>query len=192
MEINLKDVVYYDITSPTGLRWVQNIYRGQHKSIVAAIKDDQAGYLSTFKYYQIGIQGKVYFTHRIIWELINGPIQDGLSVDHIDGNPANNRIENLRLVSFTQNQRNKGKGKNNTSGFVGVSRMSSLSAKGVELAYWKACWSDLDGNQKTKQFSVRKLGENEAFIAACEARTSALLELNKLGAGYTERHIEGA
>lgn len=36
----------------------------------------------------------------------NGPIPDGLFIDHIDRDKRNNRIENLRLVTWSENQRN--------------------------------------------------------------------------------------
>lgn len=44
----------------------------------------------------------------------------GRVVDHIDGNPANNRRENLRVCSQAQNNQNKGKQRNNASGYKGV------------------------------------------------------------------------
>ncbi len=43
--------------------------------------------------------------HRFIWEAFNGPIQDGLTIDHIDGNKVNNRLENLQLMSHEDNIR---------------------------------------------------------------------------------------
>lgn len=43
-------------------------------------------------------------------------------IDHKDGNPANDRWENLRLATRAENSGNDRKRKTNTSGFKGVSR----------------------------------------------------------------------
>jgi len=53
--------------------------------------------------------------HRFI---MNPP--KGMMIDHINGNGLDNRKENLRIVTSAENSRNKGKFKNNTSGFKGV------------------------------------------------------------------------
>jgi hypothetical protein len=50
--------------------------------------------------------------HRIIWEMHNGNIPDGYVIDHADRNPLNNRIENLRIASRSENAMNS-KGKSN-------------------------------------------------------------------------------
>lgn len=55
------------------------------------------------------------YMHRII---LNTP--KGLQTDHIDGNPLNNQKSNLRICTHSQNQMNKGVGRNNSSGFKGV------------------------------------------------------------------------
>lgn len=44
--------------------------------------------------------------HRIIWKLVYGKDPDQV-IDHIDGNPSNNRIENLRDVSPVKNAQNR-------------------------------------------------------------------------------------
>lgn len=43
-----------------------------------------------------------------------------MQIDHIDHNPLNNRIENLRLVSHHENQKNLKLAKNNKTGASGV------------------------------------------------------------------------
>ena len=62
-----------------------------------------------------------YLAHRVAWLLYYGVDPGDMQIDHIDGNPANNRILNLRLVDHGGNMRNKCKQKNNTSGVMGVS-----------------------------------------------------------------------
>ena len=58
--------------------------------------------------------------HRVVWLWHNGLIPDGLAIDHIDGKPNNNRIENLRAVSHSENMKNRAKSQINTSGATNV------------------------------------------------------------------------
>ena len=48
---------------------------------------------------------KMTYVHRIVWETFMGEIPKNLEVDHVDGNPHNNNLENLRLVTRKQNTR---------------------------------------------------------------------------------------
>lgn len=57
--------------------------------------------------------------HRIIFCMEHGFFPE--EVDHIDGNPSNNRIENLRASTHKQNSTNMKKPSRNTSGVKGVS-----------------------------------------------------------------------
>ncbi len=51
----------------------------------------------------------------------------GMVVDHIDGNPLDNRRRNLRICSRADNQRNQKLGKANTTGFKGVTTPKNLA-----------------------------------------------------------------
>lgn len=53
--------------------------------------------------------------HRL---LLSPP--DGMVIDHINGDGLDNRRCNMRITTVTQNNRNRGKGRNNSSGFKGV------------------------------------------------------------------------
>lgn len=44
--------------------------------------------------------------HRVIWELVNGPIPEGMEIDHIDRCRSNNKVDNLRLVTSSENSCN--------------------------------------------------------------------------------------
>ena len=93
-----------------------------------------AGYLQT------ALLGKPYLLHRIIFSMQNGYIPK--EIDHIDGNRQNNKIENLREVTRSENNWNQKLSIKNTSGIKGVN------------------W-----NKKTKKWSARLkiLGKVKTF-----------------------------
>lgn len=72
------------------------------------------------RYRSLVLFHKRYYSHRVIWEMVNGSLADGVCIDHVDGNGLNNRIENLRAVSLSLNQRNRKKARTNTTGIAGV------------------------------------------------------------------------
>lgn len=57
-------------------------------------------------YIRVRVLGREFRAHRIIWELHNGEIPEGMLIDHIDGDVSNNKIENLRLATRQQNNAN--------------------------------------------------------------------------------------
>lgn len=78
-----------------------------------------AGNITPRGYVRICIENKKYQAHRLAWLHSTGEWPE-LLIDHIDGNPANNRLANLRLASSAQNNRNRAANKRNISGSVGV------------------------------------------------------------------------
>jgi hypothetical protein len=50
---------------------------------------------------------KIFAVHRVIWVMHHGQIPTGLQIDHIDRNPLNYKLSNLRLVSYRENNLNK-------------------------------------------------------------------------------------
>jgi hypothetical protein len=81
---------------------------------------DVAGNINAKGYSTIGICGKVYKTHRIVWLHVTGNWPIGL-IDHINGNKSDNRFANLRDVGAEGNSQNVRKpNKRNKSGFMGV------------------------------------------------------------------------
>jgi hypothetical protein len=66
-----------------------------------------------------GVFGRTRTAHRVVWAMIYGEWPNG-QIDHINGNPADNRIENLRCVCATDNARNAKRRRDNTTGQTGV------------------------------------------------------------------------
>ena len=65
-------------------------------------------------YRRTRLDKKSYSVHRIIYTMFHGEIPDGLHIDHINGVTTDNRIENLRLVTVSQNAMNRKPRKTNT------------------------------------------------------------------------------
>jgi hypothetical protein len=71
-------------------------------------------------YYRVGVQGKKHFIHRLIAEYFIPNPNNKPYVDHIDNNRSNNRIDNLRWVTTSENNYNMSIKKTNKSGVKGV------------------------------------------------------------------------
>jgi hypothetical protein len=78
-----------------------------------------AGNVSVNGYIEIGIDGTSYTAHRLAWLYVTGewPPKE---IDHINGQPTDNRFTNLRAATVSENQMNKKMPINNTSGVKGV------------------------------------------------------------------------
>jgi hypothetical protein len=81
---------------------------------------DAAGRVNNSGHIGVGLDGKRYQAHRLIWSMFNGPIPEGLDIDHRDEVKTNNRLSNLRLATRGQNMMNVSQHKSNTSGIKGV------------------------------------------------------------------------
>lgn len=110
LDESLKEWVIYDPTSGI-FTWKVKVNRS--KSI-----GDKAGAL-VHGYIRIKIKGKAYSAHRMAWFFHYGENPPDI-IDHINGVKDDNRIENLRSASSTQNGRNR-KRWTNKSGYLGVS-----------------------------------------------------------------------
>lgn len=124
---------------------------------------------TNWKGYKTGRFGKTTFlAHRAAWAVYYGEWPKG-QIDHINGNKADNRIANLRVVSGSINCRNKTQRKDNSSGFAGVSWKASCKR-------WQVSAPDQEGGQ-------RYVGIFPTIEEAVAARLNAIE-----GMGFTERH----
>ena len=81
-------------------------------------KNSPAGSLDNRGYLRTKINRRQYLNHRLIYLLFTGELPE--CIDHIDGNKVNNKIENLRKATNSQNNCNAKISKRNTSGHKGV------------------------------------------------------------------------
>lgn len=70
-------------------------------------------------YRTVYVDGKLRLAHRVIWKMTHGE-DPKLFLDHINGDIRDNRPENLREVSHTQNMFNKKTYKSSSTGIKGV------------------------------------------------------------------------
>jgi len=72
-------------------------------------------------YGMFSFTGRNRYAHRYSYALANGPIPEGLSIDHLCHNPGCVRPSHLRAVTHKQNHENRaGADSNNKSGIRGV------------------------------------------------------------------------
>lgn len=109
------------------------------------LKGKVAGHQRKGKGYVIvGADLHHYYAHRIAWLLATGEWPSEF-IDHIDGDPTNNRFSNLRAVSSAGNAQNMSLSSRNKSGILGVhfnthvgrwTAQIRLGAKAVHLGFF--------------------------------------------------------
>ena len=101
-------------------------------------KDGEAGTVSSSGYKIIGvsINKKQYLlkAHRIAWFIYHKEMPPSI-IDHINGDKLNNEISNIRSCTQQQNQMNRPKLQNNTSGYKGVSWASDRKKWRAHIRY---------------------------------------------------------
>lgn len=182
----LEEYFYYDESSPSSLRWKKDMTTGEHNSRKNARAGDEVGSWAASSYNKhngawiTSLKKKRLKVHRIIYRLFYGDLSSDDVIDHVNGNPRDNKIENLRKVSQKVNMRNTKKRDNNTSGVTGV----EFYDRPNRSPYFVACWRDNDGRKVSKSFATSVHGKEGAFIKAVLARNEALEALGD----YTETH----
>jgi hypothetical protein len=126
-----------------------------------------AGRIASTGYRTVTVNGRSCLAHRIVWLLATGHYPVG-EIDHINGDPADNRLANLRDVSSLQNQRNRRLNANNRSGVSGVRWIAKHQR-----------WSAMIGGGHRK----KNLGSFLTFDEAVAARRAG-----EKSRGYHENH----
>jgi len=122
-----KELLNYYYEYKDGNLFFKNLSKGNTSAKIG----DKAGHTTKQKYVLIKVEGKGYLLHRVIYCMHYGYFPK--QVDHIDGNPENNKIENLRAVTGSQNCMNKKISIRNTSGFKNVHWHESMNKWRVQI-----------------------------------------------------------
>jgi len=94
-------------------------------SIKGHVKQGQlAGSWDTHGYWVIGLDGQNYLAHRLAWLWVYGRWPTG-ELDHINSRRDDNRINNLRQATRSQQRHNAPINKNTKNGFKGVTMLPS-------------------------------------------------------------------
>lgn len=169
----LKSILHYDPDTGVFTWKVQTGPRAKIGSI-AGRKDKRY-------HCNIKINNTMYKAHRLAWLYVYGYMPEN-DLDHINRNPFDNRIVNLREISRSCNIRNSGNRKDNTSG-----------VKGVYFDTGKNKWASyIRVNKKAKSLGVYKdfdnavcarlAGEQCLSLSDCYNSSPALV--------YVKKHIQ--
>jgi hypothetical protein len=108
---------------------LQNTFEYRDGHLFWKTTGKKAGWTESHNYDFVGFKGSQYKKHRLIFLFHHGHLPK--YVDHIDNNRQNNRIENLREATASQNSWNQRKRVTNTSGIKGVGWNKKANAWGA-------------------------------------------------------------
>ena len=81
-----------------GLYWIKPVSKYANPKIGNGIR---AGGNDSIGYRIVSIFGKPHKEHRLVWIYHNGNIPEGMQIDHINRIRNDNRIQNLRLATYS-------------------------------------------------------------------------------------------
>jgi hypothetical protein len=152
---DIGDYIDYSEESSTGLVWrVSRCGRAK--------KGQEAGRIHQ-GYFRVGFNGEDYRNNRVVYFLCTGIDPEEKTVDHEDGNSFNNKIWNLRLATHKQNNHNRRKHNNNTSGVTGVywDKSANKYKSAIDHNYKSLNLGYFNKSDKDKAIAVRIAAETD-------------------------------
>lgn len=170
------------------------LFGGDYRALV---DDKDFAWLSEFKWHTLRkpgrveprtaisreVDGKNWYRTMTMGRLVMGD-PDGADVDHINRNPLDNRRENLRLCSRSQNAMNRGKNRSwrggaTSSKYRGVYRKRCMQGGGKwgPYYYWVA-YIKAEGKQKSLGHYKTELEAAKAYDAGAKKYFGEFASLN--------------
>lgn len=103
------------------------------RAVAGKVAGSLFNHKSGSKAYFIGFYGHRYRSARLVFMWHHGYFPP--EIDHIDRNPLNDKIENLRAATSAQNKTNRGSAKNSTSKYLGVSWNTKYSRWVAQICF---------------------------------------------------------
>lgn len=149
----LKELLEYD---PTLGRFTWKVSNNGYVKVGSI-----AGCLDPKGYVQIRIDRKLYKGHRLAWLYMFGEFPKE-HLDHIDGDRANNRIENLRAATIRENSQNR---KEHRGGHLVGTSFNKRVKK------WES-YIQINGKRKRLGYFETQQEAHSAYLKECEGLVS--------------------
>lgn len=150
----LKSGLRYNKTTGQFVRLVSGKGPNNQKGTIAGTQSHPRGYV------QISVKSKTYYAHRLAWFYIHGYMPE--EIDHVNGDTSDNRLQNLRECSKSQNMQNLKRAGNskNKSGHIGVCKIRGK---------WRAAIRYTTADNKRTKLTIGEYGSIKEAVAAYNA-----------------------
>lgn len=153
----------------SGNRFNTNIYSAVKKGKILKQVDVGFGYLQVCL--RKNNKNHSLYVHRLVWEAFNGPIPEGMQVNHINEIKSDNRLDNLNLMTAVQNS-NWGTRNKRITETKSQKVYSKESRQGTKVAMY-SLQSEFQKSFPTIAAAMRflgKTGSSSNISGACEGR----------------------
>lgn len=174
----LSELFELSVNSDSGIVW--KIDRFNCSNTLKAKKGSIAGSFNKSNVatgWSVPFNGKYIKCHRVVWVLYNKVdlLDSDLVINHINGNPLDNRIENLELCTQRVNTLKRTKHPKNTTGCAGI-KLEVPKDTGRSITY-RVSVSPRNGKRISKNFAISVHGLLPAFALAFMWRQNKINEL---------------
>lgn len=138
------------------------VFTWKVKTCKKVIPNTVAGSFNSHGYVQLKINKQFFYGHRLAWFFVYKEYPS-LEIDHINGNPSDNRICNLRLANRHENNQNRIARSDSCSGIRGVFFRKDTKKWKAEIRVNKKLISLGCFDTKEKAAKVRKIAEHHYF-----------------------------